>query len=142
MPGIQDFIQMATQHMGISEATGRSATGALLGLVKDHAAGPFKELAGKIPGAGELAVQAAPASGAKQEAGGMLGGLMGAAGSALGGKMGAAMSIGAMLSSSGLNLGDAGKFVSMFLGFVKDRGGDDLLGKIVSQIPELKKLAG
>ena len=80
MSSIQDFVQLATQSLGISEQTSRAATGGLLGLIKNIASGPFKVLAAKIPGVEELAVETPRAAQAGQGVGSVLGGLMTAAG--------------------------------------------------------------
>ena len=65
MPGIQDFIQMASQNLGQSEDTTKSATAALLGGIQQKAdAGDFQQLLGAIPGASELMQRAGSAAAA------------------------------------------------------------------------------
>ena len=60
--GMDDFFGQAASQLGIGEDTARSATGSLLGLIKDNAdGGDFAELASKVPGVSALA-DAAPAA--------------------------------------------------------------------------------
>jgi hypothetical protein len=128
---MQEFIQQATQTLGISEATTKAATGRLLGFLDDN--GPKAEvgqLLDKLPGARELMSNSAPSAG-----GGMLGSLAGAA-SALGGGGGAA-SLLAAIQQSGLGAGSAPQLVSMFVSYAKAKAGDDLVGRILNAVPAL-----
>ena len=137
---MQEFINMAMQKFGTSEAETKSATGGLLNLIKDQVGGAdTDELMSKIPGASAIADAAAGTSGGD---GGGLGGMLGGAASALGGKLGAATGLMGILKGSGLGLDDAGGFVSMFTDYCRQQAGGDLVNRIVGQLPELKKFIG
>ena len=47
-----------------------------------------------------------------------------------------------LIGKSGLSSGDAGKLVSLFFGFLKQKGSAALVQKILGGVPELAKLAG
>ena len=139
MAGIQDFIQMAAQHLGAPEGAVKSATSAVLGAVEKEAdGGDFQQLLGAIPGAADLLKGADGA----EAGGGLLGGLMGQAGSALGGNLGGAVGLLGMLQGTGLKSEQFGPFVSLFLKFVQSKAGKDLADRLLSQAPQLAKLAG
>jgi len=141
MPGIDDFIKMAAQGLGESESTTRSATGGLLGVLKENAdSGDFSKLLDAIPGAASLV---GGASGAKAASGGGIGGLLGAATSALGGggDLGSALGVLASIQKSGLSMENIGKLVSMFMKFARSNAGDGVVNNLLSKAPELAKLA-
>ncbi len=137
-----EFIQQATQSLGVGESATESATGGLLKLIQGKVAGgDFAELLAKVPGAESL-IPKAPADDDGGGGGGLVGGLLGAASSAVGGDLGSAAGIAGMLSKAGIGLDDAGPFVGMFLNFIKGKAGDGLVGKLLGQVPELAKLGG
>jgi len=136
---MQDFIQDAAGKLGIGTDTATSATGGLLGLIKEHAdAGDVSAMLGKLPGAADL-MKAAPSS---SGGGGLLGGLGDALGGALGG--GAGQALGAMeaLSKTGLSMDKLGSFLEMFKQFVLPKLGPDLLKRLLGNIPGLGSLLG
>ena len=141
MAGIEDFVKMAAQNLGQSEDSTRSATGALLGAIKQNAdGGDFQQLLDKIPGAsGLLGASEEPSSGG---GGGLLGGALGAAKSAFGGSAGGALGILGAIQGSGFDASSAGGLVSTFLQFAKSNAGEGLVGKLLAKMPELAKLAG
>lgn len=130
---MNEFIQLAAKQLGVSEDTSKSATGGMLGLLKDKLdGGDFSQLVNALPGA-----EALVPSGAKAGAQGAIGGLMGAVSGALGGGGGSLGAL-AQLASTGLKMDQIGTFASLFLGFVKSKAGQDLVAKILGSIPELK----
>jgi hypothetical protein len=134
---MQEFIDLATSKLGIGGDVAKSATGGLLGLIKDNADGAdFRALADKLPGAAALANTPAAAA-----SGGGLGGMLGSVTGALGGSGGA---LGALssLAGSGLSLDKIGDFAKLFLNFAKPKLGADLLGRIASKVPGLANLMG
>ncbi len=136
---MQEFIQDVAGKLGIGEDTAKSATGGLLGLIKEHAeAGDVSEMLGKLPGAAGL-MKAAPSS---SSGGGLLGGLGGALGSALGGGAGQALGAVEALSKTGLSAGKLGSFLEMFKQFVLPKLGPDLLKRLLGKIPGLGSLLG
>jgi len=142
MDSIQDFITQAAGNPGVSESSASSTTGGLLDLIKNQVAdADGQEFVAKIPGAASLMAQA-PQAAEASEGGGLMGGLMGKAGNMLGGNVGSALGVMGLFKQSGLNGDQAGSFVSMFFNFAKSKAGNDLVGKVLGQIPELKKLLG
>ena len=138
MSDIQSFIKMASQQLGASESQTKDATGAVLGFLKDKVDdGDFSSMLSALPGASNLL-----SGGGGGGGGGLMGGLSKLAGSALGDKFGGAAGLIGALSSSGLESGKIDDFVGLFAGFLKSNLDGDLLGKILGQVPELKKLVG
>jgi len=129
---MNEFIQLVSQQLGVSAETSKSATGGMLGLLKDKLeGGDFSKLVTALP------EQLVP-TGAKAGAQGALGGLMGAVSGALGGGGGGSLGALAQLAGTGLKPEQVGTFASLFLGFVKSKAGQDLVAKILGSIPELK----
>jgi len=137
---MQEFIQMVTKNLGVSEAKAKSATGGLLQLIKDKAdTNDFTTLLSKLPGASELLAKAPQTAGATAGAGG-LGGIVGKAASAIGGKLGSGLELAGMFKQTGIDSGQIGTFVGMFLDFVKSKAGASLVQKLLGKVPELAKL--
>jgi hypothetical protein len=138
MADLQGFLKQASETIGLSDDSTKTATGALLNLVGEKAGkDDLNELVGKIPGAESL-LSETKGSGS----GGMLGGLGKAVSGALGGKLGGAASVLGAFKSSGLDMEQSTKLVTMFFGFAKTQAGGDVVGRILNKIPELKKLLG
>jgi hypothetical protein len=138
MNDLQGFVQTAAKDIGISSDTSSKATGGILNLIKDQAGeADFGKLVGSLPGAAALLSQGKGSGG-----GGLLGSLGGAVSGSLGGKLGGAASVMGIFQKSGLNMDQAGKFVSMFFNFAKDKAGSDLVGQILGKMPDVKKLIG
>lgn len=133
-----DFIQDAAQKLGIGEDTAKSATGGILGMVKEHAsAADFSELTSKLPDVGKL-VGAAPAA----DSGGGIGDMLGGLSSALGGGGGGALGALGGLAKTGLPLDKVGDFAGMFTGYLKNKVGGDLIKRLLSKVPGLSNLIG
>ena len=140
---MNDFIQMAMQQLGTDESTTRSVTGKVLGFIKEKASGTdVTQLMDKLPGASQLAEASAQAPAPEKKASGGLGGFVSQAGAALGGSLGSSMDLAGGLTQSGLSMGKIGPFVAMFVSYIKEKAGGDLVGRILGQVPDLKKLAG
>jgi hypothetical protein len=149
---IDQFIQQATQQLGISSDQAKSATGGVLGMIKQHApAGDFSQLLSKVPGAEQLVNQFGnqAAGGAPGGAGGggglgglmsMASGLLGGGKSSGGGGLGDVAGLMGMLSSNGLSADKGMNFASMLLGFLKQQGGSDLLGSVLKNVPGLSSM--
>ncbi|MFO0932706.1 MAG: DUF2780 domain-containing protein [Planctomycetota bacterium] len=138
MPGINDFIDMATKQLGVSSGAAQSGAGGLLSMLKDKVGGDlFGKVAAAIPGAADLVGKAPGAGG-----GGVLGGLMEKAGGLLGGSAGGAMGVAAMLGKAGIPLDKARGFGEMFLNFVKSKLSPDLLKSLLAKAGDLGKLVG
>lgn len=130
MNSIQDFIQNAASQIGADRGQTESGTAAILELVRGQAeSGDFQSLIDAIPGAGALLDKPAPGGG------GLLGGASGMLSGALGGKLGGAASL---IGVSGLDTGQAGKLVEMFVSFAKSQAGEAVIGRILESVPELQ----
>jgi hypothetical protein len=120
---MQELIQQIISQLNISEDQAKGGAGLIFKLAKEKLGdADWSQLAGKVPGAEELA-------GAAPEEGG-LSSLVGGLTSALGGKAEALGDLSGLASGfKKLNL-DAdlvGKFVPVVLSFVKSKGGDELV---------------
>jgi hypothetical protein len=136
---VQQFIQMVTQNLGISEGGARSATGALLRLIQSKAdTTDFQQLLGSLPGAD--GILESTSEDAPNKPGGMLGGVLKNAVGMTGGSLGSALGAAESLAGSGLEKNQIGSFVSMFMDFAKQNAGGDLLSRILGKVPELKQL--
>jgi len=136
MSSIQDFIKAASSEVGVGEASVESATGGVLGIIKEKADdSDVQSLLGAIPGASDLLSGSDKGGGSM---GGVGGALAGALGNKLGGLGGAASMLG-VLEKSGLDMGQAGKLATMFFTFAKSQAGDGVVDNIINKIPELKK---
>lgn len=134
MAGIQDFLGLATQKLGVDAQAAKAGTGSLLGLIQQHAGGDFAKLTTALPGAADLAQAGAGAGGG---VGGLPGGLAQKAGGLLGGGAGGAAGALASLAAAGLTGDKAGAFVKLFLEFLKSKLPGDLLGSILRKVPGL-----
>lgn len=131
---MQEFIEQVTSQLGVGESEARSATGGILGMLKEKlGAGDFSEVLSKLPGADALVAESE--QGGEEEAGGGLGGLLGKASSMLGGGGGAA-NLAGILGKSGLSLAKVGPFVSKLMGFLGDKLPSGLLAKVQGAMPE------
>ena len=133
---MDEFLQQFTQQLGVNQEAGKDLTGGLLNMIKQTASGSvFDDLTNQVPGASELAERKPQSTSGK-------GGLLGKVAGMLGGKAGAAMDLTNIAKTAGLDVGSIGKFVQMFLDFVRGKAGDDLANNLLSQVPALKKLMG
>ena len=165
---MQDFINMATKQLGISEGAAKQGTGALLGMVQQQlGGGDFSKLTSMLPGAQQLMSGGSTATGADASAGGgiagALGGLLGgnkggssggsggglsalaSAASGLFGKdaggLGQIAGLVSQLSSAGIDADKAGGFVKLFIDYIDGKGGGDMVTKLLGNA-DLKKLIG
>jgi hypothetical protein len=140
-----DLIASVASQLGISAANAQGAVGSLLGLIKQHAPpDAAAALDDKVPEANQwIASAPAPDGG-----GGALGGLLGSAASALGGLGGIGETAGPMaalagsLSKLGLGADSIGKLLPLVLQFLKARGGEGLVARLLSSVPFLSQLGG
>lgn len=136
---IQDFLASATSKLGAPADQVESATGGLLGMIKEQASGSdWSAITNAIPGADSLA-KALPA--AKEASGGLLGGLASKAGALLGGG-GGGMDILGKLASSGLSADKIPSLAGSLMDFFKDKVGASVVSNILGKIPALKSLIG
>lgn len=138
---MQEFIKSVAEKLGIDEAIAGKATSVVLSFIKSKLeGGDFGKLASKIPGFSDLAEK----GNTEGEAGGgsLLGGMMKMASSAVGGEAGDALALSGKLKDTGLDVSQMGSFGTNLIDFIKDKAGEGTVDTILSQLPELKKLAG
>ncbi len=136
---INDFITQTAGTIGISTDDAGKATAGILGLIKNQAdESDAKSLISALPGASDLMGSLAGGG----NGGGVAGGLMGNVGSLLGGKASSAMTILSIFQGANMNSGQAGQFAGLFVNLLKNNLNGDLVGRILNQVPELKKLVG
>jgi hypothetical protein len=156
---MQDFINMATKQLGISEGAAKQGTGALLGMVQQQLGnGEFSKLTSMLPGAQQMMSGGAAGGGSGGGIAGALGGLMGG-GKSSGGGLGALASAASglrgkdagglgqiaglvsQLGNAGIGTDKAGGFVKLFMDYVSGKGGGDIVTKLLGNA-DLKKLIG
>ncbi len=136
---MDEFIQMVTKQLGVSNETGKSATGGILKMIQDQIGGDlFAKVQEQLPGVQGL-IGAAEKSGAAEAdgGGGLMGSLTSMAGSLLGGKAKGLADITAALSKSGLSLDKIPQFLTLLIGFLKDKLGSDLFASVAAKLPDL-----
>jgi hypothetical protein len=140
---IDEFIKSAMSQLGVSEQSAKGATGGLLSMIQKNATGDdFSKLLNVLPGADGLLKQFGGATPSGGGGGGLLGSVLGAVGGKLPGGLGQAAGLLGMLSGHGIPADKAGGFVNLFASFVKGKGGEQLIGNLLSGFPDLKKLLG
>ncbi|TWU60593.1 hypothetical protein Poly51_08710 [Rubripirellula tenax] len=142
---MDELIAQLTSKLGIDESVANAATGKAMALVKQHAGDElFGKIASAIPGAVESAATGASDAGSDAASGGagMLGKLAGMASSALGGSAGGGLELGAALTGAGLEPDKMGGFVSMIVGFLKEKAGAEVMDQVMAKFPMLKTLLG
>ena len=119
-----ELVQQLMQSLSIQEDQAKGGAGLLLKLAQEKlGAGDFAKVAEAVPGAENL-IQDAP------EGGGLAGAVKGLA-AAFGGKaegLGDVAGLTSGFSKLGLDSGMIGKFVSVVISFVQEKGGDELKG--------------
>lgn len=139
---MHEFIENVTSKLGISQDQAQSATGSIMQMLrKQMNPQDYQQLEQKLPGSQELTQQVSSPEdqSAQQQAGG--GGLGSMLGSLTGGAGGGMANLMGMFTKSGLKGNQVNSFVSMFLGYVRQKGGGGLLDKILQQVPGLSSLA-
>lgn len=135
---MNELIGLLTKQFGISESGAQSALTGLLGQVKNYVGDDeLSRVTSAVPGLGDLlSGSTAESSGGGS---GLLGGVAALAGSFLGGDKKNLLSGVAAFAESGLGAEQIGPFVQAIQGFVAEKGGSDLLGPLLSRVPDLKE---
>jgi hypothetical protein len=121
---MNDLIKLLMSQLGVGDSQAKGALGLIFKLVKDKLApADFSQVQKSLPGVDDV-VKAAPSAGGL---GGLLGGLVGAVGGKDAGNL-ASLAAG----FKGLNIGTdkIDDILKTVLGFVKDKGGDNILGLV------------
>ena len=135
MSDIMSFVKMAAQQLSVPEDSAQKATGGVLGVLKDQVSGgDFNELLSKVPGAEGLLGAAGGGGGG----GGLMGGLLGSAVSSVAGEKAAgAAGLISAITSAGIGGDKAGGFLSLLADYLKKQAGEQLMAKLMSQVPGL-----
>ena len=137
---MDEFIQLVTKQLGVSDETGKSATGGILKMIQDQIGGDlFAKVQEQLPGVQGLigAAEKSQAAGGDAGGGGLMGSLTSMAGSLLGGKAKGYADILSALTKSGLSADKIPQYLSLLVGFLKEKLGSDLFAKVVAKLPEL-----
>ena len=117
-----DLLNMLTSQLGITEEQASGGAGMIFNLAKEKLGGDFSQITDAIPDVGGIMDQA-PDMG-----GGIMGALGGLASSLGGDSLGNLASLASGFSKLDLDAGMISKFVPIILDFVKEKGGDSLMG--------------
>ena len=136
MADFMTFIEQAAGTLGVSSDEAGTAASGVLDLIKDKAdPSDVTALISALPGAETFL-------GGSSKSGGLAGGLLGAASGLLGGKAGTALTVMSIFQKAGMDSNQAGSFLGMFMDFITKNAGGDLVGRILEQVPDLKKVVG
>lgn len=139
---ISDFIQQVVEKLEIDEAQAAKATGGILNIIKKNAKdGDFQTLLSQLSGAEPLMVQAEAAvksGGGSGGLGGMIGGALGSALGGGGGMLGNAAAMMSLLSATEMNPGQLKALAKMFLKYVKQHAGEELVDAMLAEMPEVR----
>lgn len=135
---MEEFIQMVTKQLGVSDETGKIATGGILKMLQDQLGGDlFAQVQQQLPGIQGLIGAAEKSGVAEDGGGGLMGSLTSMAGSLLGGKAKGYADIMSALTKSGLSADKIPQYLSLLVSFLKEKLGSDLFAKVASRLPEL-----
>ena len=115
---MNELIGRLVASLGVEQATAEAAVGIILAfLAKEGPPDKIQVLLAKLPGAEDL-MKKAPAEG------GGMGGVMGA---------------GMQMMAAGLSMGQVQDVTREFIGFAREKVGEDAVGEIVGSIPGLSQ---
>ena len=136
---IDELVQKASAHAGLSLDQSRSALSGALFLIEKHGApDKVRSLFDAIPGSAELAEQGAALTANK--GGGLMAGLMSKAGGSSGAAMSDAMAMNQQLTRQGVTISDMQKILPLAMTWVQEKTGSDLLREVLASIPGLGPL--
>lgn len=136
---IEELVQKAAAHAGLSEAQSTSALSGALYLIEKHGEpAKVQEMFAAIPGAAEMAGQGAVLTANK--GGGLMASLMNKAGGSSGAAMSDAMAMNQQLTRQGVTISDMQKILPMAMDWVRAKTGRDLLREVLGTVPGLGPL--
>ena len=137
---MNQIITLLSQKLGLPEETVKSGLATILRLLKEKTAGSdFEKLIALIPGAADLLASAPAAS---SDAGGLLGGILGAAGGLLGGQAADAAKALSAFQAAGVPVDKIAPLARGFFDQIQASGGAELTDKLMESIPALKAMLG
>lgn len=133
---MHEFLQMASERIGIREDTARSASSRILEVLREYGEdGDVEALLAKLPDVESL--WGAESNG---HSAGLLGLLAGGGGSRLGANLGALAGAVTSPRHSGISGAQLGSLVKLFVGYAREHAGDELVDRLLDQAPVLKTL--
>lgn len=139
---MNQIITLLSQKLGLPEENVKAGLATILRLLKEKTAGSdFEKLIALIPGAADL-LASAPAPAASSDAGGLLGGILGAAGGLLGGQAADAAKALSAFQAAGVPVDKIAPLARGFFDQVQASGGAELTDKLMESIPALKAILG
>ena len=137
---IDDLLKLVIGQLGFDDTKARGGVGVIFALIKKFGeGGALADLFNAIPGAEDLA-DAEAGRLEKSEGGGVLGGLGGMLGGVLGDNVGDAMKAIEALQGLDIDLDQGKQLTGMVVDFAKEKAGEDVLDKALSNADWLKKL--
>lgn len=137
---MNELINQLTSQLGIDKGTAESALQSATSLLKDNISGElFGKLSSSVPGLSEM-VGAGAKEASSGGGGGLLGKLASTASSMLGDRLGGGLEMGAALAESGLPTDKLQDFIMMFVGFIKEKAGSEMVDQLLSNFPMLANL--
>ena len=128
---MEELVSRISTAAGVTPDMARTAIGIILAFLQKEAPAEVEGLIAQLPGAAE-AVAATQAEGGK--GGGLMGGLMGMMGGG-----GGLMALAGQLSGAGLGMGEMQGVGHELFAFVREKAGDEAVGKIANAIPGLSQ---
>jgi len=142
---MDEILRQLAERLGIQTDQAEVGAGALLNLIREHAPGlDFEQLLRAVPEASTWMGTAASAAqgGGPAAGGGLLGEIGGLIGSLTGNATGGMGGLFSALAHSGLSPDKLGQLVPELLSLLQQRGGSDLVQKLVSAVPLLRDFLG
>jgi hypothetical protein len=136
---IEELVQKAAAHAGLSPDQSRSALSGALFLIEKHGEpDKVQALFQAIPGSAELAQAGSTLTANK--GGGLMAGLMAKAGGSGGAAMSDAMAMNQQLTRQGVTISDMQKILPLSMTWVQEKTGSDLLRDVLASVPGLGPL--
>ena len=120
---MNELIAELVKQLGVQQGQAQGGAGLLMKLAKDKLGGDFSKVAEAVPGVEDL-IKGAPEAGGMSK---MLGGLAGALGGGKAGGLADLASLASGFSQLKLDPNMVAKFVPVILGFVKSKGGQEVM---------------
>ena len=127
---MEELVTRVANAAGIAPDVAQKAVGIIFGFLRKEAPDQVGGLLNSLPGAHEAiaAAQEEPAGG------GIMGSLMGMMGGG-----GGIMGLASQLSGAGLGMGEMQSVGKELFGFVREKAGDEAVGKIAGAVPGLSQ---
>ena len=136
---IEELVQKAAKHAGLSLEQSSSALSGALFLIEKHGdPGKVRALFSAIPGSAEMAKDGAALTAGKGS--GLMANLMAKAGGSSGAAMSDAMAMNQQLTRQGVTISDMQKILPLAMTWVQEKTGTDLLRDVLSSVPGLGPL--